>query len=144
MKLIPIALLLASCGVEASNDPDVLAARAAWGVLQMRAVVLEEVSQAVIDAECSDHPVPEWAWIQGCARQAYDTILVVEDLEPDLRAQVILHEFGHLIRAKSGHLGHTTGGQIPCLDTPGEDVMCPAGAWPGTQPTARDLAFVRH
>lgn len=131
----PILLLLAlSCG-SAYFDDDLFEARSAWNVIEMCPAQLYVREQSAVAAKCAGHVVPEGNRIEACSKIRDCAIYVSDDLEPERREQVLMHELGHLLKGKPGHLA--------CADQPGDDVMCPAGAMPGTEPTDRDRAFVR-
>ena len=129
------ALLLLALGCSASFDDELLDAASAWDVLEMCPAQLYVTDQAAVASECRDRIAPEGHHVEGCAKIARCEIYVSDDLDPERREQVVLHELGHLLKGSPGHLD--------CSDQPGDDVMCPAGAGPGSKPTERDRAFVQ-
>lgn len=73
--------------------------------------------------------------VDGCSRRSNLSVYIKEGLSYRRRLVVLMHEVGHLTRPTRGHL--------KCMVSPGDDIMCRAGASDGSLPTARDAAFVK-
>lgn len=116
-------------------DAGLAGAAASWNVLEMCPAQLHVTDQATVAAECHHQAVPDGNHIEGCAKVSACEIYISDDLSPERYQVVLLHELGHLLKGDGGHLD--CGG-----DQPGDDIMCPAGASDGTEPTARDREFV--
>jgi hypothetical protein len=136
MKRALFALLLAACGAPSMTE-ELQDAQAAWNVLEMCDVDLIVAPQPEVAEPCANHTPPEGARIDGCSKISQCRIYISDDLDWERRRNVLLHELGHLIKGRPGHLA--------CVDQPGDDIMCPFGAGPWVDaPTARDHAFVEN
>jgi hypothetical protein len=90
-------------------------------------ILLEKDS---LDIACNANPLRN---VAGCERSPFIYLLASSN-EARL-SQRTVHEVGHLLANRRDHL--------KCYDVPGDDVMCSNGASDGTQPTERDVGYVR-
>lgn len=133
------ALLFQGCsgGGAASPDEEIAAVMADWGVLEMPEWTVHTVPRGELLQICHGTSRPEHNDVDACGRQGEWVTWVGDDLDPERRHQILLHELGHFLRG-GGNV------HLPCVPEfeHGADVMCPAGAVAGSVPTERDRAFV--
>ncbi len=149
------ALALTACAsetryVEPTGQDDAWlreAASDAWSTVGVAAptdYALLFLPATELRAACED-PSPG---LVGCSVPTANVVLLNGESDPDLQAQTLIHEVGHLLKGARA-LDH---GRLLHLDCPetlgntvyGQSVMCPTNAAPGTLPTERDAAFVRR
>lgn len=118
-------------GLTPSQSDEVCDVMAAWGVLEMDPWEIRSVGgDTGIEAVC------DRVDIDACTLMKSRITYIREELPEDRRFAVLLHELGHLLRGgENVHLSCDRPDQL------GNDVMCPAGAWPGVMPTDRDRKF---
>lgn len=152
LRIALVALTLAACAAPAETAPTPhdlwlpdgtagAAEQARWGLPLPSGFELVELAGAAFATECAElrggRPCPDNT--TGAADIEGNRIIVRTDAAPEMRSETILHEMGHILSGRPGHIRDAEGCPAGYA---GDHVMCALGDGSAQWPTEADLDFV--